>query len=138
MFPNEARLRNLTYAAPIYMDLTRTSKTIDADGVEEVEEEELPRVFLGQVRDGARVAPGAVGGGARLGRHGFGRREESSRNAAPPPPSLALSRQPHLPLAAVGQGRRRGRCGRAHSALRLASAGADHAPLHLLHARRFE
>uniref|UniRef100_A0A7S3B0D6 DNA-directed RNA polymerase subunit beta n=1 Tax=Haptolina ericina TaxID=156174 RepID=A0A7S3B0D6_9EUKA len=49
MFPNEARLRNLTYSAPIYMDLTRTSKTIDADGVEELEDEELPKVFLGSV-----------------------------------------------------------------------------------------
>lgn len=50
MFPNEARLRNLTYSAPIYMDLTRTSKTIDADGVEELEDEELPKVRAPQPR----------------------------------------------------------------------------------------
>ena len=49
MFPNEARLRNLTYAAPLYMDLTRSTVTIDADGEEEEEEEELSKIFLGQV-----------------------------------------------------------------------------------------
>ena len=49
MFPNEARLRNLTYAAPLYMDLKRSTVTIDADGEEEEEEEEFSKVFLGQV-----------------------------------------------------------------------------------------
>jgi len=49
MFPNEARLRNLTYAAPLYMDLVRFTKTVDADGEEETEEENLPKVFLGSV-----------------------------------------------------------------------------------------
>lgn len=49
MFPNEARLRNLTYAAPLYMDLKRVTVTVDADGVEDEEEEEFSKVFLGQV-----------------------------------------------------------------------------------------
>lgn len=49
MFPNEARLRNLTYAAPLYMDLKRSTVNVDADGVEEEEEEEFSKVFLGQV-----------------------------------------------------------------------------------------
>ena len=50
MFPNEARLRNLTYAAPLYMDLVRTTKTVDIDtGEEQVDEEPLPKVFLGSV-----------------------------------------------------------------------------------------
>ena len=49
MFPNEARLRNLTYAAPLYMDLKRSTVTIDADGIEDEEEEEFSKVFLGQV-----------------------------------------------------------------------------------------
>mmetsp|Transcript_7174 Transcript_7174/g.15859 ORF Transcript_7174/g.15859 Transcript_7174/m.15859 type:complete len:1170 (-) Transcript_7174:18-3527(-) len=49
MFPNEARLRNLTYAAPLYMDLVRLTKTVMADGEEEIEEEALPKVFLGSV-----------------------------------------------------------------------------------------
>ena len=31
MFPNEARLRNLTYAAPLYMDMTRYTKVEDPD-----------------------------------------------------------------------------------------------------------
>ena len=43
MFPNEARLRNLTYAAPLYMDLKRATKNVDADGNEEEEEEEFTR-----------------------------------------------------------------------------------------------
>ena len=49
MFPNEARLRNLTYASPLYMDLTRTTRTVDADGVAEEEEELLPKIFVGNV-----------------------------------------------------------------------------------------
>ena len=36
MFPNEARLRNLTYAAPLYLDVSRTTKNYDADGNEEI------------------------------------------------------------------------------------------------------
>jgi len=49
MLPNEARLRNLTYSAPLYVDMTK--KTLTIDGAEEqiVEQEELPKVFIGKV-----------------------------------------------------------------------------------------
>ncbi len=50
MFPNEARLRNLTYAAPLYIDVVKTSKTVDIDtGEEVVDEEPLPKQLLGSV-----------------------------------------------------------------------------------------
>jgi len=52
MFPNEARLRNLTYAAPLYMDLKRITRTEDPDNVDEApqeDEENLEKVFLGSV-----------------------------------------------------------------------------------------
>ena len=52
MFPNEARLRNLTYAAPLYMDLTQTTRTEDPDdpdGAADEEKQQLDKVFLGQV-----------------------------------------------------------------------------------------
>ena len=74
MFPNEARLRNLTYSAPLYMDLRLETVEVDADGNEEVEPEDLPRIFLGQVhsrlasrqsiqwREPARLTAGRGGG----------------------------------------------------------------------------
>mmetsp|Transcript_21357 Transcript_21357/g.45851 ORF Transcript_21357/g.45851 Transcript_21357/m.45851 type:complete len:1170 (-) Transcript_21357:261-3770(-) len=49
MFPNEARLRNLTYAAPLYMDITRTTKNVSADGEVDEDVEPLPKVHLGKV-----------------------------------------------------------------------------------------
>ena len=55
MFPNEARLRNLTYAAPLYMDMRkRTIELIENPATGEVEEsefevEELSKVFIGKV-----------------------------------------------------------------------------------------
>lgn len=55
MFPNEARLRNLTYAAPLYMDMRkRTLELIENPATGEVEEcelevEELSKVFIGKV-----------------------------------------------------------------------------------------
>ena len=49
MFPNEARLRNLTYAAPLYMDITRTTKTVSADGEVDRDDEHLNKVHLGKV-----------------------------------------------------------------------------------------
>jgi len=49
MFPNEARLRNLTYAAPLYIDMAKTTIREDADGEEETEEEQFSKVFLGSV-----------------------------------------------------------------------------------------
>jgi DNA-directed RNA polymerase II subunit RPB2 len=51
MFPNEARLRNLTYSAPLYVDVRK--RVVDVDGrgeqvdVEDVEE--LSKVFIGRV-----------------------------------------------------------------------------------------
>ena len=50
MFPNEARLRNLTYSAPLYIDMTK--KVLVGDDPEhaiEVEHEVLSKVFLGKV-----------------------------------------------------------------------------------------
>jgi DNA-directed RNA polymerase II subunit RPB2 len=44
MFPNEARLRNLTYAAPLYIDVTK--KVIQGDSIEETKEE---KVIIGRV-----------------------------------------------------------------------------------------
>ena len=55
MFPNEARLRNLTYAAPLYMDMRkRTIELIENPSTGEIEEselevEELSKVFIGKV-----------------------------------------------------------------------------------------
>lgn len=55
MFPNEARLRGLTYAAPLYMDMRkRTIELIENPATGEVEEaelevEELSKVFIGKV-----------------------------------------------------------------------------------------
>jgi DNA-directed RNA polymerase II subunit RPB2 len=50
MFPNEARLRNLTYAAPLYIDMKKRCFELDEDGVElEIETEELSKVFIGRV-----------------------------------------------------------------------------------------
>ncbi len=49
MFPQEARLRDLTYSAPLYIDMHK--KTIEVDGEEEreLEVEELSKVFIGRV-----------------------------------------------------------------------------------------
>jgi DNA-directed RNA polymerase II subunit RPB2 len=55
MFPNEARLRGLTYAAPLYMDMRkRTLELIENPATGEVEEaelevEELSKIFIGKV-----------------------------------------------------------------------------------------
>ncbi|KAL4856586.1 DNA-directed RNA polymerase II subunit RPB2 [Chlorella vulgaris] len=49
LFPKEARLRNITYAAPLYVDLERRDKVVHPDGSEEVEETPYPKVFLGEV-----------------------------------------------------------------------------------------
>jgi hypothetical protein len=36
LFPSTARLRNLTYRAPLFVDVTRSKLTVDEDGSEEV------------------------------------------------------------------------------------------------------
>ena len=49
LFPKEARLRNLTYSAPLYVDMTKTVTTVSAaeDKTEEVEK--INKVFIGKV-----------------------------------------------------------------------------------------
>ncbi|KAL4423802.1 hypothetical protein ABPG75_001103 [Micractinium tetrahymenae] len=49
LFPKEARLRNLTYAAPLYVDIERRDKSVHADGSEEVDVMPYPKVYLGDV-----------------------------------------------------------------------------------------
>lgn len=49
LFPKEARLRNLTYAAPLYVDIERRDKAVHPDGSEEVEVMPYPKVYLGDV-----------------------------------------------------------------------------------------
>lgn len=50
LFPKEARLRNLTYAAPLYMDVEKTVRTIGLEGLEETEEAETyDKVYIGEV-----------------------------------------------------------------------------------------
>lgn len=49
MFPNEARLRNLTYAAPLYIDIKKRLLEVDGDDETELEIEELSKVFIGRV-----------------------------------------------------------------------------------------
>lgn len=49
MFPNEARLRNLTYAAPLYIDMKKRMFELDGDEEIELETEELSKVFIGRV-----------------------------------------------------------------------------------------
>ncbi|CAG2183979.1 unnamed protein product, partial [Oppiella nova] len=45
MMPNEARLRNLTYSAPLYVDIT---KTIIKDGDEPIETQHQ-KTFIGKI-----------------------------------------------------------------------------------------
>lgn len=49
MFPNEARLRNLTYAAPLYIDIKKRLLEVEGDEETELETEELSKVFIGRV-----------------------------------------------------------------------------------------
>lgn len=49
MFPNEARLRNLTYAAPLYIDIRKRLLEVDGEDETELETEELSKVFIGRV-----------------------------------------------------------------------------------------
>jgi DNA-directed RNA polymerase II subunit RPB2 len=51
LYPNQARLRNLTYSAPLYCDVTLTSVTVrDAEnGVEDVVPHPVTRVFIGRI-----------------------------------------------------------------------------------------
>lgn len=53
MLPNEARLRNLTYSAPLYVDMTKTEIQTGPDGeeieAEEDEDKNPGRIFVGKV-----------------------------------------------------------------------------------------
>eukprot|EP00743_Colponemidia_sp_Colp-15_P004321 GILK01004661.1.p1 GENE.GILK01004661.1~~GILK01004661.1.p1 ORF type:complete len:1171 (+),score=217.57 GILK01004661.1:162-3674(+) len=51
MFPNEARLRNLTYSAPLYVNMTKKTivSTEENEAGEIQEEEEIRKVFIGKV-----------------------------------------------------------------------------------------
>eukprot|EP00954_Amorphochlora_amoebiformis_P018012 1323088-Amorphochlora_amoeboformis.AAC.1 len=53
MWPNLARLRGMTYSAPLYVDIKHTVETLDEDTGEVIEgtevEEELPKKFMGKV-----------------------------------------------------------------------------------------
>ena len=50
LFPKAARLRNLTYSAPLYVDVSKHVTRKGEDGEEEIEGEDLPKVFIGKVR----------------------------------------------------------------------------------------
>ncbi|MEW5307138.1 MAG: hypothetical protein WDW38_002209 [Sanguina aurantia] len=41
LYPREARLRNLTYSAPMYVDMTMTTRTTSTDGIDTHVEEEV-------------------------------------------------------------------------------------------------
>ena len=61
MYPNDARLRNLTYAAPIYVDLHITTPLRDKEkGIEETKVRMLPNIHVGKIpvmEGGAAPAP---------------------------------------------------------------------------------
>jgi DNA-directed RNA polymerase II subunit RPB2 len=50
LFPKDARLRNLTYSAALYIDITRTTISFGPDGEEQVETQEYPKTHIGKVR----------------------------------------------------------------------------------------
>eukprot|EP00897_Mesotaenium_endlicherianum_P010856 jgi/Mesen1/979/ME000012S00529 len=49
LFPKAARLRNLTYSAPLYVDITKTVIRKGDDGEEEIETETVEKVFIGKL-----------------------------------------------------------------------------------------
>ena len=52
MMPNDARLRNLTYAAPLYVDVKVHTQFIDntkADGIKQIKTRIFPNVHLGKI-----------------------------------------------------------------------------------------
>ncbi|KAH9624453.1 hypothetical protein KSS87_008143 [Heliosperma pusillum] len=49
LFPKAARLRNLTYSAPLYVDVIKRVIKKGHDGEEVTETQELPKVFIGKV-----------------------------------------------------------------------------------------
>lgn len=49
LFPKAARLRNLTYSAPLYVDVTKKVIKKGHDCEEVTETQEFPKVFIGKV-----------------------------------------------------------------------------------------
>lgn len=51
LLPNDARLRNLTYSAPLYVDVTKTKVEVTpgSTGPPNTEEENIPTLFIGKV-----------------------------------------------------------------------------------------
>lgn len=49
LFPNEARLRNLTYACPLYIDVTHQTIELRPDGEEDAQEFAIPKLYVGRV-----------------------------------------------------------------------------------------
>ena len=51
LFPKEARLRSVTYSAPLYVDVKKTELSRNEDGQPEAKVQTYPKVFIGKVRD---------------------------------------------------------------------------------------
>lgn len=49
LFPKAARLRNLTYSAPLYVDVTKRVIKKGHDGEEVTETQNFTKVFIGKV-----------------------------------------------------------------------------------------
>lgn len=49
LWPKAARLRNLTYSAPLYVDVTKFVTRKTEEGDEETEQEDLSKVYIGKV-----------------------------------------------------------------------------------------
>lgn len=49
LFPKAARIRGLTYSAPLYVDITKTVNRKTDDGVEELENETVDKVYIGRI-----------------------------------------------------------------------------------------
>jgi DNA-directed RNA polymerase II subunit RPB2 len=49
LFPHEARLRNMTYSAPLYVDIEKTTIQNPGTDLQEETVETLPRVYIGKV-----------------------------------------------------------------------------------------
>lgn len=49
LFPKAARLRNLTYSAPLYVDVSKRVVKKGHDGEEVTETQDLTKVFIGKV-----------------------------------------------------------------------------------------
>ncbi|KAJ1640261.1 RNA polymerase II core subunit [Pavlovales sp. CCMP2436] len=49
LFPNEARLRNLTYSCPLYIDVEHTTFDLQPDGEEVPHYSPIPKLFIGRV-----------------------------------------------------------------------------------------